>query len=109
MVAIRATGFSAAMAVWCVASSKAALPMLKLLPSLVDLDVGGLRRVDSGLWGLALSEENLARISELKQFRSLNLCGATLSGGIHGRGGLKSTLGASPNKGVSLSRRSKQT
>ncbi len=57
----------------------AALPLLKLLPSLVDLDVGGLQRVDSGLWGLALTDENLARLSELKQLRSLNLSGATLS------------------------------
>jgi Leucine-rich repeat (LRR) protein len=59
--------------------SGAALPLLKLLPSLVDLDVGGLQRVDSGLWGLALTDENLARLSELKQLRSLNLSGATLS------------------------------
>ena len=59
--------------------SGAALPLLKLLPSLVNLDVGGIQRVDSGLWGLALTAENLTRLSELKQLRSLNLSGATLS------------------------------
>jgi Leucine-rich repeat (LRR) protein len=59
--------------------SGAALTMLKLLPSLVDLDVGGIQRVDSGLWGLPLTGENLERISELKQLRSLSLAGATLA------------------------------
>src|SRR5260370_3654256 len=59
--------------------SGAALPLLKLLPSLKDLDVGGLQRVDSGLWGLPLTDENLARIAELKQLRSLNLADATLA------------------------------
>jgi internalin A len=59
--------------------SGAALPLLKLLPSLVDLDVGGIQRVDSGLWGLPLTDENLARIAELKQLRSLSLAGATLA------------------------------
>ena len=59
--------------------SGAALPLLKLLPSLVDLDVGGLQRVDSGLWGLPLTDQNLARLSELKQLRTLSLSGATLS------------------------------
>jgi internalin A len=59
--------------------SGAALPLLKLLPSLVELDVGGLQRVDSGLWGLPLTDENLTRIGELKQLRSLNLADATLA------------------------------
>ncbi len=59
--------------------SGAALTMLKLLPSLVDLDVGGIQRVDSGLWGLPLTDDNLERISELKQLRSLSLAGATLA------------------------------
>ena len=59
--------------------SGAALPLLKLLPALVNLDVGGIQRVDSGLWGLPLTSENLARIAELKQLRSLSLAGATLS------------------------------
>ncbi len=59
--------------------SGASLPLLKLLPALVSLDVGGIQRVDSGLWGLPLTSENLARIAELKQLRSLSLAGATLS------------------------------
>jgi internalin A len=59
--------------------SGAALPLLKLLPALVNLDVGGIQRVDSGLWGLPLTSENLARIAELKQLRSLSLAGATLT------------------------------
>ena len=45
----------------------------------MDLDVGGIQRVDSGLWGLPLTDENLARIAELKQLRSLSLAGATLA------------------------------
>jgi internalin A len=59
--------------------SGAALPLLKLLPSLEELDVGGLQRVDSGLWGLPLTDDNLARIAELKALRSLNLADATLA------------------------------
>jgi internalin A len=59
--------------------SGAALSLLKLLPALVNLDVGGIQRVDSGLWGLPLTNENLARIAELKQLRSLSLAGATLA------------------------------
>lgn len=59
--------------------SGAALTLLKLLPSLVELDVSGIQRVDSGLWGLPLTDENLARIAELKQLRSLSLAGATLA------------------------------
>jgi len=59
--------------------SGAALPLLKLLPALVSLDVGGIQRVDSGLWGLPLTGENLARIAELTQLRSLSLAGATLA------------------------------
>ncbi|MFN7919003.1 MAG: hypothetical protein U0Q16_02835 [Bryobacteraceae bacterium] len=55
------------------------LTMLKLIPSLRDLDVGGIQRVDSGLWGLPLSEKNLARIGELTQLRRLNFSGATLN------------------------------
>ena len=43
------------------------------------LALGGIQRVDSGLWGLPLTDENLKRISELKQLRSLNLTGATLN------------------------------
>jgi hypothetical protein len=41
--------------------------------------VGGLQRVDSGLWGLPLNERNLSRLAELKQLRVLNLAGATLN------------------------------
>jgi Leucine-rich repeat (LRR) protein len=59
--------------------SGASLPLLKLLPALVSLDVGGIQRVDSGLWGLPLTSENLARIAEVKQLRSLSLAGATLA------------------------------
>jgi internalin A len=55
------------------------LSFLKLLPALVDLDVSGIQRVDSGLWGLPLTDENLKRIGQLRQLRSLNLAGATLA------------------------------
>lgn len=55
------------------------LSNLKLLPTLRDLDAGGIQRVDSGLWGLPLSEKNLARIGELTQLRRLNLAAATLN------------------------------
>jgi Leucine-rich repeat (LRR) protein len=55
------------------------LAFLKQIPTLRHLDVGGTQRVDSGLWGLSLTEQNLARLGELKQLRSLNLSAATLS------------------------------
>jgi Leucine-rich repeat (LRR) protein len=55
------------------------LPFLKLLPNLRELDAGGIQRVDSGLWGLPLSEENLARLGALTSLRRLNLSGATLN------------------------------
>ena len=55
------------------------LATLKLLPALRDLDAGGIQRVDSGLWGLALTDANLARIGELRQLRALDLSGANLA------------------------------
>jgi Leucine-rich repeat (LRR) protein len=59
--------------------SGTALSSLKLLPSLRKLDVGGMQRVDSGRWGLALSEANLTRLSELTELRALSLTGANLN------------------------------
>jgi len=59
--------------------SGSCLLLLKQMPTLVDLDVSGIQRVDSGLWGLPLTEENLARIGQLQQLRALNLAGATLA------------------------------
>lgn len=56
-----------------------ALAALKLLPALRNLDVAGIQRVDSGLWGLALTDANLARIGELRELRVLSLAGANLS------------------------------
>ena len=57
----------------------ASLPLLKLIPTLTELDAGGIQRVDSGLWGLPLSQQNLERLGELKQLRRLNLSGAFLN------------------------------
>ena len=59
--------------------SGSALSSLKLLPALRTLDAGGMQRVDSGRWGLALSEDNLRRLSELTELRSLTLTGANLN------------------------------
>jgi internalin A len=59
--------------------SGTALASLKLLPALRSLDAGGMQRVDSGGWGLALSEENLRRLSELTELRVLTLTGANLN------------------------------
>ena len=59
--------------------SGSALGSLKLLSALRTLDVGGMQRVDSGRWGLALSEDNLRRLSELTQLRALVLTGANLN------------------------------
>ena len=59
--------------------SGSALSSLKLLPALRSLDVGGMQRVDSGRWGLALSEDNLRRLSELTELRTLILTGANLN------------------------------
>ncbi|MBM3723870.1 MAG: hypothetical protein FJW40_00385 [Acidobacteria bacterium] len=55
------------------------LAVLKLMPALRVLDVAGIQRVDSGLWGLALSPRNLARIGELTGLVELNLAGATIN------------------------------
>jgi len=38
-----------------------------------------MQRVDSGLWGLALTDYNLGRLAALTQLESLNLSGANLS------------------------------
>jgi Leucine-rich repeat (LRR) protein len=59
--------------------SGSALSSLKLLPALRSLDAGGMQRVDSGRWGLALSDGNLARLSELTELRTLILTGANLN------------------------------
>lgn len=56
-----------------------ALTVLKTAPALRSLDVGGYQRVESGLWGLALSEQNLIRLGELAQLESLTLRGAKLA------------------------------
>lgn len=55
------------------------LPLLKQLPALRDLDAGGIQRVDSGLWGLPLTEPNLARLGELRHLQRLSIAAATLS------------------------------
>ena len=56
-----------------------ALDHLKLLPNLRALDLRGVQRVDSGIWGLALNLENLRRLGELSQLQELRLGGATIT------------------------------
>ncbi len=56
-----------------------ALTVLKTVPALRRLDVGGYQRVDSGLWGVALNEQNLERLGGLTQLESLTLRGAKLA------------------------------
>lgn len=56
-----------------------ALTVLKTVPALRRLDVGGYQRVDSGLWGLALNEQNLERLGGLTRLESLTLRGAKLA------------------------------
>ncbi len=56
-----------------------ALPFLKLLPNLKKLDVSGIQRVDSGLWGLALTDGNLEHLGGLTQLTELDLSGANLA------------------------------
>lgn len=56
-----------------------ALTVLKAASALRSLDVGGYQRVESGLWGLALTEQNLSRIGGLAQLESLVLRGAKLA------------------------------
>ena len=50
-----------------------ALPLLKLLPSLKELNVSGWQRTDSGLWGVSVTDFNLDSIAELKQLEVLDL------------------------------------
>ncbi|MBM3812810.1 MAG: hypothetical protein FJW20_14380 [Acidimicrobiia bacterium] len=59
--------------------SGSALLLLRPLAALRSLDVSGIQRVDSGLWGLPLTLENLTRLGELNGLRHLNLCGATIA------------------------------
>ena len=56
-----------------------ALDHLKLLPALRELDVSGVQRVDSGIWGLALNLDNLRRLGEIRQLERLDLNGATIT------------------------------
>jgi Leucine-rich repeat (LRR) protein len=56
-----------------------ALVALKAIPTLRRLDASGLQRVDSGLWGLPLTDANVQRLAALKQLRHLSLSGATLA------------------------------
>jgi Leucine-rich repeat (LRR) protein len=56
-----------------------ALILIKTAPALRSLDVGGYQRVESGLWGLALNEQNLERLGSLTQLRALTLRGAKLA------------------------------
>lgn len=55
-----------------------ALPLLKLLPALRELDVGGSQRTDSGLWSLALNDENVSHIAGLTNLEVLKLNGARI-------------------------------
>jgi Leucine-rich repeat (LRR) protein len=50
-----------------------ALPLLKMLPSLTRVVIGGLQRTDSGLWGVDLTDFNLDRIAELTDLTDLDL------------------------------------
>jgi Leucine-rich repeat (LRR) protein len=59
--------------------SGVALPLLKLLPALKNLDVSGWQRTDSGLWGLALSDFNLDSITQLSQLESLDIGGSKVT------------------------------
>ncbi|MDA0204548.1 MAG: hypothetical protein O3A53_12820 [Acidobacteria bacterium] len=59
--------------------SGVALTVLKTIPALRSLDVGGYQRVDSGLWGLALNEQNLGRLGGLTRLEALTLRGAKLA------------------------------
>jgi len=59
--------------------SGVALPLLKLLPALKNLDVNGGQRTDSGLWGLALSDFNLDTIAQLTQLESLDIGGSKVT------------------------------
>ncbi|RPI77935.1 MAG: hypothetical protein EHM42_13420 [Planctomycetaceae bacterium] len=53
--------------------SGAALPLLKLLPALKELDVSGNQRTDSGLWGVAMNDFNVDQIAQLSQLEVLDL------------------------------------
>jgi Leucine-rich repeat (LRR) protein len=59
--------------------SGVALPLLKLLPALKNLEVSGWQRTDSGLWGLALSDFNLDSIAQLGQLESLDIGGSKVT------------------------------
>ena len=49
------------------------------MPALKHLDVGGIQRVDSGLWGIALNDSNMKKIGELTRLETLRLSGANIA------------------------------
>lgn len=59
--------------------SGTALPLLKLLPKLRELSVGGQQRTDSGLWSVNVSDFNLGNIADLSELKVLDLSGTGIS------------------------------
>ena len=75
-----------------------ALPLLKMLPSLRKVDLGGLQRTDSGLWGMALSDFNVDGLAELAQLEVLALHDTDV-----GDAGLRELTGLTQLKEIDLS------
>lgn len=53
--------------------SGVALPLLKLFPSLRELDIGTSQRTDSGLWSVSVTDSNIQSIAELTHLEVLRL------------------------------------
>lgn len=53
--------------------SGVALPLLKLLPSLRELNVSGGQRTDSGTWSVSITDFNLDNIVQLEQLEVLDI------------------------------------
>ncbi len=59
--------------------SGAALPLLKLCPNLRELDLSGQQRTDSGLWSMNLTDFNVHHVAALRELRTLDVSGTSIS------------------------------
>ena len=59
--------------------SGSALPLLKLVPQLRELSVGGQQRTDSGLWSVNVTDFNVGNIADLSALKVLDLSGTAIS------------------------------
>ena len=58
----------------------AGLQVLRQLPQLEYLDIGGTQRTDSGLWSMLLTEDGVQAIASVTELRELRMAGTNITG-----------------------------